>query len=50
MLLNKYPYEMAMKIYQKKIWIGMTKDMTIDSWGHPENINRTVTINYIREQ
>jgi hypothetical protein len=28
----------------------MTKDMVIDSWGKPEDINRTVTSSYIHEQ
>lgn len=26
-----------------KIWIGMTREMAVDSRGEPEDINRTVT-------
>ena len=38
------------KISDKKIWIGMTKEMAIESWGRPEDINRTVGSFGVHEQ
>lgn len=41
-LKNKFGPTITKKILDSKIWIGMTKDMTIESWGKPKDINRTV--------
>lgn len=49
-LLKKYPKEIADKILKKEIWIGMTREMCIDSWGKPEDINRTITTSTSSEQ
>jgi len=40
---NKYGKEVGEKIATKKIWIGMTEAMLLDSWGKPDDINQTVT-------
>jgi hypothetical protein len=49
-LINKYGQVNAEKILAGKIWIGMTKEMAIESWGKPEDINRTVTSYSVSEQ
>jgi hypothetical protein len=38
----KYGKEIGEKIALEKIWIGMTEEMLLDSWGNPEDINQTV--------
>ena len=40
---NKYGKEVGEKITTKNIWIGMTEEMLLDSWGKPNDINQTVT-------
>jgi hypothetical protein len=49
-LINKYGTDTADKILAHKIWLGMTKDMAIESWGKPKDINRTVTSYSVSEQ
>ncbi len=49
-IIQKYGAEKGNKILQAKIWIGMTKEMAIESWGKPNNINRTVTAFTTNEQ
>ncbi len=46
----KYGKELGEKIATKKIWIGMTEEMLIDSWGRPEDINTTATRYSTRKQ
>ena len=42
-LTNKYgSQEIAEMIMAKKIWLGMTSAMAVESWGRPEDINRSV--------
>lgn len=41
-LIKRFGNESAKKILQKKIWQGMTKDMLIESWGKPGDIDETV--------
>ena len=41
-LISQYGQNNGVRIYENKIWIGMTKEMAIDSWGEPDDINRTV--------
>ena len=38
------------RIVDGKIWIGMTKEMALESWGKPANINRTVNAYVTHEQ
>jgi cell division protein FtsB len=40
-LVKKYGQTSGLKIYESRIWVGMTKEMVIDSWGKPLSINRT---------
>ena len=42
-LTEKYGESIAQKIVSESIWIGMTSEMAIESWGRPKDINRTVT-------
>lgn len=42
-IYKKYNQSIAAKIVERKIWIGMTSEMAVDSWGSPKDINRTVT-------
>lgn len=45
-----YPVEIAQKIIDRKIWIGMTSSMAVLSIGSPKDINRTVTGYQSKEQ
>lgn len=49
-LIKKYGQTNGDKIFRGLIWIGMTEAMLLDSWGTPEEINRTVTANLTRKQ
>jgi hypothetical protein len=49
-ILAKYGQVDGQNILDGKIWVGMTKEMALESWGKPENINRTVNANSVREQ
>ena len=42
-LTKKYGSSAAARILEGKIWIGMTEQMLLESWGKPEDINSTVT-------
>lgn len=50
MLERKYGVDIALRIFEKKIWIGMTKEMLFESWGRPNDINRTVGSWGVHEQ
>jgi len=34
----------------KKIRIGMSKDEVLSRWGEPKDVNKTITVNYVKEQ
>lgn len=38
------------KVIKGEVWIGMTKEMAILSWGKPDYINKTITVNVLSEQ
>ena len=38
------------KLIKREVWIGMTKEMTILSWGKPDHINKTITATILNEQ
>lgn len=38
------------KLIERKVWIGMTKEMAILTWGEPDDINKTITACGVREQ
>ncbi|HZM12724.1 MAG TPA: hypothetical protein VFB86_00960 [Bacteroidales bacterium] len=39
-LVAKYGTDIGKRLYQNKVWKGVTSDMAIDSWGRPKQINR----------
>jgi hypothetical protein len=49
-LIKKYGTEVAQKILAKKIWIGMTTEMALESWGEPDDNNRSVGSWGVHEQ
>jgi len=49
-LENKYGTSNAVRLYQGKIWKGMSAEMVTDSWGNPRKINRVISGNNIREE
>lgn len=49
-LIEKYGSEIGSRVFEKQIWIGMTKAMLIDSRGNPSDINRTVGSWGVHEQ
>lgn len=49
-LKKKYGDWAGERIANKTIWIGMTEEMLLDSWGYPLETNRTVTPNLVRKQ
>jgi hypothetical protein len=50
LLIKEYGTEVANKILDKKIWLGMTDSMARESWGPPLENNRTVGSWGIHEQ
>lgn len=49
-LIKKYGKVDGTKVYNRKIWIGMTSQMTRDSIGHPSDINKSVYSWGVKEQ
>ncbi len=49
-LENKYGSGIGDRIYEGKIWKGMTAEMVKDSWGSPRKINRIISGTGIREE
>lgn len=49
-LINKYGKENADLILDGQVRIGFTKEMCIEAWGEPYDINRTITSNCVYEQ
>ena len=49
-LITKYGTTNAQKILDGKIWLGMTDEMARESWGIPDDINRTVGSWGVNEQ
>jgi hypothetical protein len=49
-LENKYGTNIAAKIMQGKIWLGMSAEMVKDSWGSPQKISRVISGNIIKEE
>jgi hypothetical protein len=49
-LTSRYGSTTAKRIIEGKIWMGMTKEMTRESRGDPEDINRTVGSWGVHEQ
>jgi len=49
-LIKKYGQANGQRITDGKIWIGMTSKMAKESWGEPDDINRTVNQYNTHEQ
>ena len=49
-LIAKYSQPYADRIFQHKVWVGMSKDEAIESWGKPKDANTTIRENMKREQ
>lgn len=49
-LIQKYGKEYGELIIKHKVVIGMTKEMCLDAWGKPEDINRTTNAYGTHEQ
>ena len=49
-LENRYGRSVGTKIYEGKIWKGMTPGMVKDSWGSPRKINRVVKDNNVTDE
>lgn len=49
-LIKLYGKTVAMKILDGQWWVGMTDVMATLSLGRPDDVNRTVTANSVREQ
>lgn len=49
-LIRKYGKRNALLILDNKVILGFTKDMCIEAWGEPSDINRTITRYGTREQ
>lgn len=49
-IIEKYGNETGQLILNRKVKIGWTKQMCIESWGKPKDINRTTTLNVVHEQ
>ena len=49
-LVDKYGTDLASKIYQHKVWKGITSDMARNSWGKPKQINKMYVDNSIDEE
>ncbi len=39
-LIDKYGADMARRLYQHKVWKGISAEMARDSWGEPLKVNR----------
>lgn len=48
-LNSKFGKKIAKKIYDSEIWIGMTSEMTLYSYGKPDNINKYVNSKIVQE-
>lgn len=49
-LIKKYGKYNTQLILDEKVAIGFTKEMCIEAWGEPQDINRTITRNKVYEQ
>lgn len=49
-LTNKWGGANAIRIFVKEVWIGMTAEMALESWGRPKDISRTTNSFGVHEQ
>jgi len=43
-LQEKYDGKTADALFKHKIWIGMTTQMALDSWGYPKSMDRYMQV------
>ena len=49
-MVSKYGNDIGKKIFEHKIWKGMSNSMVLDSWGTPRSINHYTNANGIKEE
>jgi len=49
-LVNKYGSSVGSRLYERKIWKGMSSQLVKESWGSPAKINRVINGDEIREE
>lgn len=49
-LTQSYGEQIAARIIGREVWLNMTKEMAIDSWGYPDDVKRTVNRSGVYEQ
>jgi len=49
-LVDKYGTDLGKRLYQHKVWKGITSDMARDSWGKPVQINRMYVDQSVEEE
>ncbi len=49
-LVNKYGDDLGKRLYQHKVWKGVSSDMARDSWGKPKQINRMYVDQSVEEE
>jgi hypothetical protein len=49
-LVGKYGVSIGSRLYDGKIWRGMTSEMVQDSWGSPRKINRLISGDNLKEE
>ena len=50
MLVNKYGTDIGKRLYQHKVWKGVSSEMARDSWGKPIQINRMYVDQSVEEE
>ncbi|UZD21166.1 hypothetical protein [Algoriphagus halophytocola] len=49
-IISKYGQQDGNRIIDRKVWIGMSEDMLLESWGKPRRVNTTTTKYGIKKQ
>jgi hypothetical protein len=49
-LIDKYGVDMAKRLYQHKVWKGISSEMARDSWGKPRQINKMYVDRGVEEE
>ena len=49
-LVNKYGTDIGKRLYQHKVWKGVSSEMARDSWGKPVQINRMYVDQSVEEE
>jgi hypothetical protein len=49
-LSEKYGADLGLKLYQHKVWKGITSEMARDSWGKPKQINKMYVDSSVDEE